>query len=540
MAVPMSGGTINIRLEFGGSTVIIGANGSGKTRLGVHIEEALSNKDIVHRIAAQRMLTIDEVSLIAFELAETALRYGNPQAVPVNRRHYRWQNKPAIQLLNDFQALLQTLFAQQNRAAVQFLEEHRKDPTVAAPVPVLHRVQEVWHRLLPHRELHIFEASIVVKPIAPSSGAAATPPDSYKAAEMSDGERAIFYLLGQCLIARPGSILVVDEPEAHVHKAIANQLWDTIEAERPDCAFVYFTHDLDFASRRTARSKYFVRSFSQLGGKSVWEIEEVPSDPVLPEHVVSEIVGSRRPILFVEGTGASLDVTVCRGVYADFTVIPIGSCDDVIHSVESFRQNKALLAAGPARGLIDADSRTAEEIALLGKLDVYVLPVAEIENLLLLPDVFIALAEALPHTAPLAAELLQELTDRVVTRAKDHLDAVSTRHAIRRLDSRLKRVGLAAKDLPTLQTSYSKEISAVDPASIFAEAKGSLEKCIQSRDLAGLLSVYDNKGLLAEAASVLRLRNRSALEDLITRLVSSPTSPRLRDVLAAAMPSIAF
>jgi ABC-type glutathione transport system ATPase component len=244
--------------------VIIGANGSGKTRLGVYIEERLAAKDVVHRIAAQKTLAMEDVQLIALEMAEKMLLYGMQTAVPGQKNIYRWQNKPATQLLNDFQALLQTLFGQQNRVAVRFLDQHRSDPTLPTPRTVLQKVQDVWQRLLPHRELELLEAAIRVKPLRRTTTVAGVEGsdtgDYYRAAEMSDGERAIFYLLGQCFIARPGSILVIDEPEAHVHKAISNKLWDAIEAERTDCSFIYFTHDLDFASRRAARAKYFIRS----------------------------------------------------------------------------------------------------------------------------------------------------------------------------------------------------------------------------------------------------------------------------------------
>jgi hypothetical protein len=372
-------------------------------------------------------------------------------------------------------------------------------------------------------------------------GAPGAPPDQrvdpYRAAEMSDGERAIFYLLGQCFVARPGSVLVVDEPEGHVHKAIINKVWDAIEAERPDCAFVYFTHDLDFASRRAAIAKYFLRSFDRISGKDIWEIEAFPNDSGLPEHVISEIVGSRRPILFVEGTGNSLDITTYRELYNDFTVIPIGNCESVIHAVESFRKNMPLHSIG-AKGLVDADSRSAEEIALLAKLDVHVLPVAEIENVFLLPKVFAALAFALYHTPEKTAEMLRSLTDKVVLRASERIEEISVRHTIRRLDSSLKRVGVTAKDLPTLTATYSREIAAVDPAATYAEMKDRMQKDIASRDLPMLLSVYDNKGLFAEAAVILGLRGKEELQNLISRLLPSPEGLTLRTALASEIPTI--
>ncbi len=84
-----------------------------------------------------------------------------------------------------------------------------------------------------------------------------------------------------------------------------------------------------------------------------------------------------------------MDLTIYRHQYEDFTIVPIGSCDAVIHSVASYNGSSTLHRLG-ACGLVDADHRDVGEVASLREHKVYVLPVAEIENILLLPDVFIA------------------------------------------------------------------------------------------------------------------------------------------------------
>lgn len=73
---------------------------------------------------------------------------------------------------------------------------------------------------------------------------------------MSDGERVIFYLIGQCLAAPENGIIVIDEPELHLHKSIQIPLWSEIEKLRNDCLFVYLTHDVDFASAKENSKKY--------------------------------------------------------------------------------------------------------------------------------------------------------------------------------------------------------------------------------------------------------------------------------------------
>ena len=120
---------------------------------------------------------------------------------------------------------------------------------------------------------------------------------------MSDGERVAFYLLGQVLCAPTDAIVVIDEPEIHLHRAIQVALWDEAEKSRPDCTFVYITHDLEFAGARSAARKIWVKSFDG----SSWTWDEVEPQEDLPDHLVFQVLGSRRPVLFVEGEANSLD-----------------------------------------------------------------------------------------------------------------------------------------------------------------------------------------------------------------------------------------
>lgn len=108
---------------------------------------------------------------------------------------------------------------------------------------------------------------------------------------MSDGERVIFYLIAQSLLAKPDTLLIFDEPELHINKAILAKLWDEIESARSDCGFLYITHDIEFAASRHAATKYALRSFRKLPSEG-WDIELVPDDKQLPDDVLATIIGS--------------------------------------------------------------------------------------------------------------------------------------------------------------------------------------------------------------------------------------------------------
>ena len=66
---------LELTLKAGKTTIIIGANGSGKTRLAVYLEEQLGEK--AHRIAAHRALSLNpNVDRIPETKARQYLTYG--------------------------------------------------------------------------------------------------------------------------------------------------------------------------------------------------------------------------------------------------------------------------------------------------------------------------------------------------------------------------------------------------------------------------------------------------------------------------------
>src|ERR1700677_4598252 len=104
--------------------MLFGANGGGKTRLAVFIENKLGQK--AHRISAHRALALNpSVPKISEKQALSGLRIGHAadNANATQRTGHRWQNKEATSLLNDFDFLVQVLFADQANTS---LETHKR------------------------------------------------------------------------------------------------------------------------------------------------------------------------------------------------------------------------------------------------------------------------------------------------------------------------------------------------------------------------------------------------------------------------------
>ena len=528
--IPTSLGPFNVSLEPGSTVVIVGANGTGKTRLAVLIESTFAMG--AHRIGAQRALGLNpNIPKIGEQVALMGLRTGHASADAHvgHREGSRWGSKGATFLLNDFDFLLQALFADQSNIALQTHSAARSGSLRGNGEPTkFERMKEIFERLLPHRTLILSGDTIRV------SAREGVP---YSASDMSDGERSIFYMVGQALVAANGSLLIVDEPELHIHPSIMSKLWDEIEAARPDCGFVFITHDLTFAAERVGQ-KFVIRDYAQ---GPQWTLEVVPDDTGFDEETVTLILGSRKPVLFVEGTGTSLDAAMYRALFPDWAVIHRSSCDEVLHSVVTMRRNASLTRVTCA-GLIDGDDYTHQERQAFEEQGVAVLSVSEIENLILLPGVSSAIASSDGYVGQELVDRLERLKQAAFADASSQRvgDPIVMRHCRRRIDRILKALDLSNAQTPAeLSAEYASKTGALDINALAATAHAQIAAAVANDDLIALLHCYNNKqGLLAAVASNLKSMRRDAFEESLFRTLRNETVPELLTALRREMPRI--
>ncbi|MBS0984886.1 AAA family ATPase [Acetobacter thailandicus] len=521
---------VTIELNPGSSTFFVGANGSGKTRLAALAEKSFGHQ--AHRIAAHRSLRLDpSVAKISEQKARKGLRFGYADLESgqesIFRYNNRWGKKAETYLLNDFDFLLQTLFAEQSNVALRTHNAAHAGDIGTLELTRFQKLSAIWDRILPHRILKITGDDI-------NTSVDGQPP--YSAADMSDGERAVFYMLGQVLVAEPDSLLIFDEPELHVHRAILSRLWDEIELARPDCAFLVITHDLEFVASRAGQKFSICRYL----GPNQWEIEKVPENTGFSEEVATLILGSRKPILFVEGTGSSLDLAIYRACYPEWTVLPRGACENVIHAVATMRRN-ACLTRIECSGIVDADDYSDEDKQRLSSLGVAVLPVSEIENLFLLPDIAAAILEEEKFHGEELQIKLDSLNQEVFTEVNrpGAIEETVLRYCRRRIDRTLKKIDLKdAASSTDLALFYTERTTALNVGVIANEYRERIEEAIRKCDLPVLLAHFDNKGLLSLAAKHLRNTSKGAFESWLARAMRDPNANKLKAALGQILPQI--
>lgn len=502
------------------NVVILGANGSGKSRLGAWIERDSTQKDKVHRISAQKSLVMPEsVQPKSLEEAEKQLLFGRddidldeggPDYLANQREVRRWNRNPVIQSLNDFQELMVYLFSEEFEESTQYRQKAKKEEEVSdPPTTKLDTVKRLWEGIFPHRRLGSGSGKINVYP--PED-----PDASYNAREMSDGERVAFYLIGECMAAPTQGIIVIDEPEIHLHRSIQSDLWDAVEQERDDCQFIYLTHDLDFASSREA-TRIWLKDYDG----SSWDWRIVDEQEGIPEEVLLSILGSRRSILFVEGDHGSLDYHIYDRIYPEHTVTPCGGCDEVISATQAFERQRELHELD-CFGLVDRDYRTEDEIESLKGQSIHVTQVSEVENLLLAEEVLRILGRHMRFDEGKGKDVdtrVQEAKETVLEKLEDEQERLTASITAYRIRRKLASFGPDQENREALEASF-EETTDVNVDAIYQEVDEEVSSILDDQDYEEAIKIFDHKGLLYEVAPIFDLGGKE-YADTVTRLLAS-------------------
>jgi hypothetical protein len=492
-------------IKHHGVVVVIGANGSGKSRLGAWLENpsvfsghSLGKPRTGYRISAQRSLSLPEnADRVEATQARTRLEHGGDPAGGASRV----SGDPVTGTLNDYTPLLNLLFAQDMREALEYRNVGKKtgDPG-HPPESVLEKVQRLWEQIFPERKLEIGDHKISAKPVVAGPG--------YSASSLSDGERVGFYLIGHALLAPADSRIIIDEPELHLHESIQGTLWNALETARMDCTFVYITHDLAFAATRSGAPRILLRDYrapTATGNNGHWDWELAPSGLGFPDDLTLRILGSRRPLLFVEGQSGSLDESVFEILFPKRYVVASNNWQTVNRSVRAFRDHGKLHHLD-AMGIIDRDDREAAEIALLKEKHVYVLPVAGVEALLALPKIVLAVLGGAGIPENERATRMDDAMKRVVKAFAAVRDKAVADRARYRVSGYLK-ITAEGNSRNEFRAAVSSALAAVNPDGEYdASAKiidDALKQNTLSERYSATLEVFRNKSVLHEIGAAL-------------------------------------
>jgi len=504
------GGQRNVTLSDGsqvtgsGSIVIMGPNGSGKTRESRRLISDVGI-DVVNALRNTRMNS----QLPAMATNEAKQNYQSQKNNVITQPYEQ---------ANDFEYMLTSLIAEASDISLKHMRQLRNgEADGLPPLTPLEEMQELWSQFFPGRTL-TFDG---YAPKVHNTVVGAGQPQTYSAQTMSDGEKAALYLAGRALTTEYRSVMLIDEPETHFHSLLANRFWDAIETARPDIRMIYVTHDIHFAASRKTAAFLIADPGKGLVKTDVGRIPDDVASVILGTATLSFTASN---IIFCEGEEQSLDNKLLSAWYADLQTVvqPVGSCD-MVHRCVSALSNSGLVQNLTVSGLIDRDFHPDSYVDALGD-QMKVLGVHEIEGLYSHPGVVKAVARFLGQAGWNEADF--EVTVRS-SFSDTHRHKVVLERWKRRIEGQLIGVVAAVKtrqesleDISlSLPDIFDQAKWSFSPQDMLNEEKSRIEALAEpSSSLDELLKIMPAKGLLPIAADAVGMSKEAYVALIVSAL----------------------
>ncbi|SMH55835.1 AAA domain-containing protein, putative AbiEii toxin, Type IV TA system [Mesorhizobium australicum] len=511
----IDGSALQLPVSSSAPLFVVGPNGAGKSGL-ISTLFRLNHADAV-RISAHRQ-TWMESNAVPF----------SPQDKIRNEQHTRGQDSQPDARWKEWNSgvrsglVIADLIESDNKLSRQLADAYRSGNEVEAvklaaePQP-LAEITELFAGSGISIKLEIGENSTI---IASKNGG--TP---YSIALLSDGERAALLIAGTILTAKKGALILVDEPERHLHASIVTPLLLQLFGKRPDCTFVVSTHELSLPVGMPTAKTVLVRDSKAEGNDvTAWDLDVLEPGIEVDDATKEAIIGSRRKMLFIEGTSTSLDKPLYELLFPGVSIFPRQSCRDVEHAVVSVRDAEAVTWV-QAFGIVDQDQISpAQRSSLIAK-GIYPLSVYSVESLYYSPTIIAAVAQRqCDVVGEDPAHVMQTASANLVAAIASEVDRLAARMTEQAVKD---KISMQMPDWKTIQRGQNVNIT-VDAQAMYQAEKAQLQSWIAAKDVEKIVGRYPIRETMALAAVVnaLQFKSRGQYEAAVRKLASDNESIR--------------
>ena len=354
----------------------------------------------------------------------------------------------------------------------------------------------------------------------------------YSISKLSDGERNAILIAANVLTVPEETLLLVDEPERHLHRSIISPLLSLLLKERPDCAFIVSTHEPLLPVDNPGSKVLLTRACVYEGDRvTSYDVDLLENTTGIDDDLKRTILGERRKIVFVEGIEHSLDKPLYSLLFPNASIVAKATCREVENAVIGITGAAELHWVKPF-GLVDNDSSEPERIAALQAKGVTPLNVYSVESIYYHPEVQKLAGEKL------AAVVGGDLTEKL---RKANIDAIQAiRDNAEHLSARIAEKSVRTEVFSLLPkkrevAAGGKRTAEIDFAKFAKDEAARLEALINASDFVGILKRYPirESPALDAIAKALNFANRTQYEAAVRNLLvrDSEAVKRVRTLL---------
>lgn len=256
----------------------------------------------------------------------------------------------------------------------------------------------------------------------------------------------------------------------------------------------------------------------------MWAHQVLSKNDHIPEEIYLEILGSRKPVVFVEGDRTSLDYLLYSVLFPEFSVNPIGGCEKVIDATKTFNSLNNFHHLN-ASGIVDLDRRTDADVSRLRDNRVSVLKLAEVENLFLIEPVVKLVAQ---HMHRNTDEIFQHVKSKVISVFAQDMELQLIEHTVYRMKKSISEsTNGKATNWNDLETVLTGAFDMDTYKTMYNDLKNEFGDILSRNDYEGILKVANIKKLLERSDLAMHCglqNNGDSIRNLIINILKSKDS----------------
>ena len=509
MSIPHTGGTpVSLSVNLGESIFVLGANGTGKSGL---MQRLYANhRDNARRISAHRQtwFSSNAITLSPQQKRDTETNILATDTQPQARWSDNYSAHRAsiaiYDLIDAENVRARSIAGAVDSGDMDLAEERSKKD---APIKIINELLRLSNIPI---EISVRENEQVV-----ASKNGGTP---YSIAELSDGERNALLIAADVLTVKDGTLILIDEPERHLHRSIISPLLTMLFARRPDCAFIVSTHEVMLPLDNPSAHTLLLRGCNYSGSTAIaWDVDLVLPEMEIDDELRKDILGARRKLLFVEGAEQSLDKPLYSLIFPNVSVVAKSTCRDVEHATSGIRDATGLHWL-EAFGVVDNDSRAPADLSRLKEKGVYAISSFSVESIYYHPDIQRRVAKR--HVAVVGGNVSDRLSEAkfaALEAIKPHVQRLSERTAEKVVREKFFQ-NLPGKN----EITNAKPIElSIDVSTIVEEERERLQDTLDNGRLEEIVNQYPIRETpaLTEIARKVGFQNRGQYEGSVRKLL---------------------
>lgn len=500
-----------INLDFGEMLIILGANGTGKSTL-MHSFFS-EHRATAKKIAAHRQTWFPDNAINLTQVArremETNIRNAD------SRPESRYKDQYAQQRPN---ASLYDLLDEENKRARNItnavdeknIELAKKLSEIDAPIKTINKLLRLSNLPI---EISLENNERLV---ANKNG------NSYSISELSDGERNALLVATDVLTLLPGTLILIDEPERHLHHSIVSPLLLSLFAYKPDCYFVVSTHELsltlDYQSSQILLLRDCIFKDNKVFG---WDFDLISNAKHIDDDLKKDLLGARRKILYVEGVEHSLDKPLYSLIFPNISIISKSGCREIERIVTGIRADESIHWI-KAFGIVDKDHRTPQEIANLKKRGVHPLSSISVESIYYHPDIqrrILNIKMDKEQTESNINTILDDAKTSALKAIKPHVDRLARRVSENTIRQEYFQSFPKGKEITNISSIDVK----IDVSNMVRSENIRLNQFLDTNDLSKIIEIYPLRetDALTQIAKKLGFPNRKSYEMAVINLLTT-------------------